>query len=500
MIRLYDTARRAKIDFVPHDPAQVGIYVCGPTVYDFCHVGHARCYVAFDIIVRTLREAGLGATYVRNVTDIDDKIINRANELGEDPLALSQRFTDEFHTDMELLGNQAPDVEPKVSEHLAEIIAMIEKLIAAGHAYVLDDGVYFEIGSFEAYGSLSARNLDDLRSGARVDVDTRKRSPLDFALWKATKPDEPAWESPWGPGRPGWHIECSAMSGKYLGETFDLHGGGMDLIFPHHENEIAQSRGCHGGDSFARHWLHNGFINIRTADDVDEKMSKSLGNFFTIREVCKLHEPEALRLFLLGTHYRKPISFEIDRRGGEVSFPNLEEAERRLAYFYRTLARLDDTLSVGKDVEEAGEVLPPLDDFDTRLQAALRDDFNSAQALGLVAELFTLTNKLLDQPKLAPKAVRRRTLQRVRNAVNKIQTLLGLLAADPNVLLERRRDKLSAARGIDAATVEQLIADRVAARQAKDFAAADALRDKLVELGIELMDRPSGTVWAVKEE
>ncbi|MCK5797350.1 MAG: cysteine--tRNA ligase [Deltaproteobacteria bacterium] len=500
MIRLYDTAKRDKVDFHPLEAGKAGIYVCGPTVYDFCHIGHARCYVAFDTIVRTLREAGHETTYVRNITDIDDKIINRGRETGEDPLALSARFAEEFHHDMELLGNAPADVEPKVSDHLSQIVTMVERLIAEGHAYEVDGDVYYEVNSLPTYGALSGRNLDDLRAGARVDIDTRKRSPLDFALWKASKPNEPSWDSPWGKGRPGWHIECSAMSGAYLGETFDIHGGGMDLIFPHHENEIAQSQGCYGQGTFARHWLHNGFINIRTSEAEEEKMSKSLDNFFTIREVCRVHEPEALRLFLLGTHYRKPINFEIDQHGDAVSFPGLEEAERRLAYFYRTLSRLDDALAVGKNADETGEIISPLDTFDKRLHAALHDDFNTAAALGQVAELFTATNKLLDQPKAAPKAVRRRSLQRARSFVEMIRKTLGLFQSSPSDFLARRRDKLCEKRGLVPAEIDALITQRKEARTARDFAAADALRDKLVELGVELMDRPQGTDWAVLEE
>ncbi len=495
MIRLYDTSKRDKIDFQPREAGRVGIYVCGPTVYDDAHIGHARCYVAYDAIVRTLRGAGYDTTYVRNITDVDDKIIKRGNELGEDPLALSSRYTDAFHRDMRALGNVEPDIEPKVSEHLDQIVTMIEQLIERGHAYAVDGDVYYEVSSLPSYGGLSGRNLEDLRAGERVEVDERKRNPFDFALWKSAKEGEPSWDSPWGPGRPGWHIECSAMSAEHLGETFDIHGGGMDLIFPHHENEIAQSHGCYGVGTFARHWLHNGFINL-----TGEKMSKSLGNCFTIREVCERHEPEALRLFLMGTHYRKPLNFEIVRGADDVvSFPSLEEAERRMAYFYRTLARLSDTLAVGKAADDDGEVVDGIAGFAERLDAAMRDDFNTAAALGHVAELFTTTNKLLDQPKSAPKAVRRRSLQRTAAAAEKIREALGLLFNNPATYLERRRAKLCSQRGIDPAQVAQLIEERTEARANRDFAKADELRDKLVALDIELMDRPHGTDWAVLE-
>jgi cysteinyl-tRNA synthetase len=499
-IRFYDTARRKKVDLIPRTPGRVGIYVCGPTVYDQCHIGHARSVIAFDIVVRYLRHVGLDVTYVRNITDIDDKIINRANELGEEPLGLSARFTEAFHRDMDALGNLRPDVEPKVSEHLDEILQMIERLVSTSHAYPVDGDVYFAVEKFARYGELSARNLEELQAGARVEVDERKRSPLDFALWKAAKPGEPAWDSPWGPGRPGWHIECSAMSRRYLGDVFDLHGGGMDLIFPHHENEIAQSRACCGEHAFAQHWLHNGFVNIRTSAGEDEKMSKSLGNFFTIHEVCERHEAEALRFFLLGTHYRKPVNFEIDRVGDEVRFPGLEEAERRLAYSYRTVARLRDALSVGKPAADEGEVIAPVDSYAERFHAAMRDDFNTAAALGYFSELLPLANKLLDQPKSAPKATRRRTLQRIAQASEEVVAVLGLLAEAPEAFLQRRRDKLCQLRGIDPALVAQRLTERADARASKDFARADAIRDELTQLGVEAMDRPDGTTsWTVRE-
>jgi cysteinyl-tRNA synthetase len=500
MIRLYDTAQREKVPLQPLEQEKLGIYVCGPTVYDMCHVGHARCYVAFDVVVRHLRHRGYQVTYVRNVTDVDDKIIARATELSEDPIALAARYTREFHTDMELLGNRSPDVEPRVSDHIPEVIGLIQRIIDNGCGYVVDGDVYFEVGRFDAYGGLSRRNLDELRSGARVEVDQRKRSPLDFALWKAAKPGEPTWDSPWGPGRPGWHIECSAMSSRYLGPVFDIHGGGMDLIFPHHENEIAQSRSVTGGDSFARLWLHNGFINVRTPGDEEEKMSKSLGNFFTIREVTRHHHPEALRLYLLGTHYRKPLTFEVDRSGDDgVRFVSLEDAERRLTYTYTTLGRLREALAVGK-TPGPGEVLEPAADFAERFCAALDDDFNTAAALGLSSELLTLANKLLDQPRSAPKDVRRRTLQAVLQGLELVGEVLGVFGQDPAGFLAHRRQQLCQARGIDPAAVERGIQQRTAARKARDFARADQLRDELTAMGVELMDGPAGTTWRVSED
>jgi cysteinyl-tRNA synthetase len=499
LIRFYDTARREKVELSPLVAGKVGIYVCGPTVYDMCHVGHARCYVAFDVIVRHLRARGHEVTYVRNVTDVDDKIIRRAAELSEDPLRLSARFADEFHTDMAALGNVEPDVEPKVSQHIPEIVSLIERILASGCAYAVGGDIYFEVDRFAGYGALSRRNLDELRSGARVEVDARKRKPLDFALWKEAKPGEPSWESPWGRGRPGWHIECSAMSSRYLGPSFDLHGGGMDLIFPHHENELAQSQAAHGVGSFARGWMHNGFINVHTADNTEEKMSKSLGNFFTIRQVCAVHEPEALRLFLLGTHYRSPISFEIDATTeGRPSFVSLEDAERRLAYAYTTLSRVAAALATGKPAAP-GKVAAPADDFLERFGAALDDDFNTAAAIGHTSELLTLANKLLDQPKAEAKDVRRRTLEAVRDALAAVSRTLGVFGQDPEAFLLRRRRKLSAARGVVAEEVERQIVERTAARQAKDFARADGIRQALAGQGVELMDGPTGTTWRITE-
>lgn len=499
MIRLYDTSQRQKTELQAYAEGKLGVYVCGPTVYDMCHVGHARCYVAFDVVIRHLRARGFDVNYVRNLTDVDDKIIKRAADNDEDPLALSARCVDAFHVDMAALGNLEPDIEPKVSEHIEEIVGLIERILEAGHAYQVEGDVFFSVDSFPAYGGLSRRNLDELRAGERVEVDERKRNPFDFALWKQVKPGEPSWPSPWGKGRPGWHIECSAMSSRYLGERFEIHGGGMDLIFPHHENEMAQSRSVFGAQTFARHWMHNGFINVRTAEDEEKKMSKSEGNFFTIQEVIKQHEPEALRLFLLGTHYRNPITFEVEAaEGGGTRYVSLEDAERRLAYTYSTLSRLEGALAQGKD-PGAGEVLAPAADFAERFDAALDDDFNTAAALGLSSELLTLANKLLDQPKSASKPVRRRTLQAIRSSLDHVRRALGIFGQAPQAFLERRRSKLCASRGIDAGEVTRSIARRTEARKQKDFAGADAIRDELARAGVELMDAPGGTSWRVTE-
>jgi cysteinyl-tRNA synthetase len=492
-MRIYDTLSRSKVELVPRVAGQLGMYVCGPTVYDLSHVGHARVYVAFDVIVRHLRTRGYQVTYVRNLTDVDDKIIRRAAERGEEPRALAARYIAEYQQDMTALGCQPPDVEPKVTEHLPEIIALIETLIARGMAYQADGDVYYDTEKFADYGRLSGQPLAELQAGARVDVDERKRSPLDFALWKAAKPGEPAWDSPFGPGRPGWHIECSAMSLRYLGESFDLHGGGKDLVFPHHENEIAQSQGANGPGTFARHWLHNGFVNFN-----QEKMSKSLGNFFTIRQVLEHVDPEALRLFLLSVHYRSPINFEVTEKDGRPRFPGLEEAWAKLDYFYRTLERLGDALAQGKPAG-AGAVVAPADTWLAAFQAALDDDFNTAVALAELQAAFALANKLLDDPKSAPKDVRRRTLERLHEDLAAAARTLGLLAQPPAAFLARRRARLCELRGVDATAVEEQLTARTAARQAKDFARADEIRTGLLARGIEIMDTPRGTTWRITD-
>ena len=334
--RLYNTLTRSKEPLRTRDPGRVAMYVCGPTVYDDAHLGHARAYVAFDVLFRFLRWAGFQVVYVRNYTDVDDKVIRRAAEAGTTPNELAERYIERYREDMARLRVLEPDVTPRVTDHMPEIIGLVQALVDRGHAYVLEDGVYFSVRSYNGYGRLSGRQLDDLKAGARVDVDDKKQDPMDFALWKLAKPGEPAWDSPWGAGRPGWNIECSAMSRKYLGDGFDIHGGGMDLVFPHHENEIAQSV-CATGTEFVRLWMHNGFVNINK-----EKMSKSLGNFFTIRQAAELVEAEAIRLYLLGTHYRGPVQFEVDlaEDGSLRGFPGLAEAERRLAYGYDVARRL----------------------------------------------------------------------------------------------------------------------------------------------------------------
>ncbi len=482
-LRIYNTLTREKETFTPLSAGKVGMYVCGPTVYDMSHTGHARVYVAFDVVARYLRSSGFDVTYVRNYTDVDDKIIKRANETGVSARELSERFIREFQLDMEALGVESPSVEPKVSDHVPEIVALIERIIARDAAYVSAGDVYFAVRKFDRYTQLSGRNLDEMEAGARVEPGEQKRDPLDFALWKAAKPGEPSWESPWGKGRPGWHIECSAMSAKYLGETFDVHAGGMDLIFPHHTNEIAQSEAA-SGKRFVRYWMHNGFVNIN-----QEKMSKSLGNFFTIRQLREKYDPEAIRYFLLGTHYRNPINF---------SDAALQDAEKRVEYQYETLQKADERLrtssapSSGPFVanDEVEKVVP-------QFREAMDDDFNTAEALGRLSGPLALIQQLVDKPPTKDKAAVERTLRRLVADVRRIGGILGVMQGDPAAYLARRRERACRERKIDPVQVESRIADRAEARKAKDFAKADQIRQDLAAMGVQIMDTPAGTTWKV---
>ncbi len=488
-LRIYDTRVGKKIPFEPLVPGKVGIYSCGITVYDRCHVGHARMMVAFDVIVRHLRGSGYAVHFVRNVTDVDDKIIKKAQAEGRSPADVARHYTELMDADLRALDVRPADSEPRATEHIAEVIEIIERLEKRGLAYAAGGDVYFAVTGFARYGQLSGQSIDDLRSGARIEIDEQKKSPLDFALWKAAKPGEPAWPSPWGPGRPGWHIECSAMAHRYLGEPFDIHGGGADLIFPHHENEIAQSEGAFGDGHFARHWLHSGMINLGA-----DKMSKSLGNVVAIRDVGETHDLEALRLHLIGVHYRSPLAFTVTREAnGSARYPEIDEAEGRLAYFYRTLERL--AAAPGED--DGGPVVSPADRTLAAFREAMDDDFNTAAAVGHLYEAFVLANKLLDEPQAAAKDVRRRTLVRLRRDLAKCGETLGIFQREPAAFLTAYRGRLCVRRGIDAAAVETRILERAAARAAKDFARADQIRKDLQTSGVELMDTPAGTTWRV---
>ncbi|XXF75859.1 cysteine--tRNA ligase [Myxococcaceae bacterium GXIMD 01537] len=479
-IKLFNTLTMQKELLEPEVPGKVRVYVCGPTVYSYVHIGNARTFTSFDVVVRYLRYRGYDVTYVRNYTDVDDKIIKAAHETGEEPVALAARFVEAFREDAQALHMKEPDVSPRVSGHIPEIIALIQKLVDKGVAYESQGDVYFAVSRYPEYAKLSKRNLDDLRAGERVQPCEQKREPLDFALWKAAKPGEPSWESPWGAGRPGWHIECSAMSEKYLGESFDIHGGGLDLIFPHHENEIAQSEAA-SGKQFAKYWMHCGFLDMEGA-----KMSKSLGNVVRLRDALGRVDPEALRFFFLSTHYRHPLGF---------SDKALADAELRMEYFYETLRKVDERLA-GKDFG-AGSVHGEPGRFLQEFEAAMDDDFNFAGAVGALSGLFAQLNELTDKPPVKDKALVGRTLRALRDIVQKVSGVLGLFEDDPGQWLLRRRERAVKERGIDAAEVERLVQARTDARKAKDFAEGDRLRAELKARGIDIMDTPGGTVWKV---
>ena len=493
-LRLYDTRLGHKVAFEPIVPGKVGMYACGITVYDLCHVGHARMLVAWDVIARYLRSCGHAVTYVRNITDVDDKIIRKANAEGKTALEVAEHFTKLMHEDMAALGLAPADHEPRATEHIAEVVDITRRLEQKELAYAAGGDVYFHVEGFAGYGRLSGQHIDDLKAGVRIEVDEHKRSPLDFALWKGAKPGEPSWPSPWGEGRPGWHIECSAMAHRYLGEPFDIHGGGADLIFPHHTNEIAQSEGAFGDGQFARHWIHSGMVNFG-----GEKMSKSLGNVVNIRKVAATHDLEALRLLFVSNHYRSPVGFTIGKdASGADTFPDLDLAEERLEYFYRALERLDQSgVESVAEADLAGEVVPPADRTLAAFREAMDDDFNTAAAVGHLYDSFVLANKLLDEPKSAPKDVRRRTLARLRRDLAACGETLGIFRRPPREFLLARRARRCARLGIDPAWVEAQIAARAAARAAKDFARADEIRKALKEARVDLMDTPAGTTWRV---
>jgi len=455
MLKIYNTLVRDKQTFVPIVPGRVRMYVCGMTVYDYCHLGHARVMVVFDAVVRWLRASGYDVTYVRNITDIDDKIIKRAAENGESIEALTRRFTEAMHEDADALGVSRPDHEPRATEHISGMIRMIGTLVQKGLAYAAPNGdVYYSVHHFAGYGKLSGKSLDDLRAGARVEVGEAKREPLDFVLWKAAKPGEPQWDSPWGPGRPGWHIECSAMSETLLGEHFDIHGGGQDLQFPHHENEIAQSEGAHD-HPFVNVWMHNGFVRVD-----EEKMSKSLGNFFTVREVLEKFAPEVVRFFILNAHYRGPLNY---------SDHHLADAKRELTGLYLAL----------KYVTPASLEIDWNEPRAKRFKEAMDDDFNTREAIAVLHEVATELNRSRSSEDAA--------------LLKALGGVLGLLQQPP-------RDFLQGAVGgklreFSDALIRQQIEDRNTARRAKNFAEADRIRQELADAGIVLEDTPLGTTW-----
>jgi len=483
-LTIYNTLTGKKEPFEPLEPNAIRMYKCGITAYDFSHIGHARSEVVFDVVYRYLRYKKFAVTYVRNFTDIDDKIINRANELGISTTELSERFIDEYHRDMDALGLRRPDHEPKATESIQWMIDIITKLEEKGYAYQAGGDVMFSVKKFQGYGKLSGRNLDDLVAGARVDVDEKKQDPLDFVLWKGAKPGEPSWDSPWGPGRPGWHIECSAMSSGILGETIDIHGGGKDLVFPHHENEIAQSEAA-SGKPFVRYWMHNGFVNRD-----QEKMSKSLGNFMTIRDILERYHPEVLRFFLISSHYRSPIDF---------SDKNLHDAQEALDRLY---AMKDRVLSViSSDGSDGGDIPQELMDasvkFIEEFIESMDDDFNTARALGRLFDLAHVLNRILDElPNPGPPA--RDELKAAWERITPVLDVFGILDTDPARYFDEVKGLKLSDRDIDPDEIERLIAERTEARANKDFAAADRIRDELAERGIILEDGPDGTTWKAK--
>ncbi len=436
------------------------MYVCGMTVYDFCHIGHARVLVVFDMIARHLRSIGFNVLYVRNITDIDDKIISRANENNESIADLTERFITAMNEDSNALDVLPPDLEPKATQHMDQIVEMISKLIEKKHAYIGNNNdVYFNVSSFDSYGSLSGKNTGELRAGERVEVQEEKDDPLDFVLWKAAKPGEPGWPSPWGEGRPGWHIECSAMSTHCLGNHFDIHGGGQDLQFPHHENEIAQSV-CSTGEAFANVWIHNGFVRID-----EEKMSKSLGNFFTVREVLKKYQPEVIRFFILSSHYRSPLNYSID---------NLEEARSALSRLYTALRDSVDSSQGTPDQKY-------IDEFNIYMN----DDFNTPKAISLLHELAREINRSADKSS-------NETSELTATLIH-LGNVLGLLQGDPQSFLQAKTNDSET--GLDADEIENLIQDRNTARAEKDFVRADQIRDQLLKMNISLEDTAEGTIW-----
>jgi len=452
MLSIHNSLTRAEEAFVPLRPGRVRMYVCGMTVYDLCHLGHARVFVVFDMVVRWLRASGYQVDYVRNITDIDDKIIRRAQENGETPAALTARYIAAMHEDERALGVLAPDHEPRATEYVAQMLAMIAQLEANGLAYPAPNGdVYYSVRGFADYGRLSGKSLDELRAGERVEVDPHKRDPMDFVLWKAAKPGEPAWESPWGPGRPGWHIECSAMSAELLGKHFDIHGGGQDLQFPHHENEIAQSEGAHRC-KFVNYWMHNGFVRVD-----NEKMSKSLGNFFTIREVLQKYDAEVVRFFILRAHYRSPLNY---------SDTHLDDARGALTRLYTAL----------KGVPEGAREVDWEHADAARFRAAMDDDFNTPEALAVLFDLAGAAN---------------RGDSAAATRLRGLGATLGLLQRDAAAFLKAGAGDAAMAES----EIEELITARQAARKAKNFAESDRIRDQLIAAGIVLEDGPAGTTW-----
>ncbi len=483
-LKLYNSAGQKKEVFKPLKVGEIGIYVCGVTVYDLCHIGHARSAIVFDVLVRYLRARGFKVTYVRNFTDVDDKIIDRSKKTGEDAITLAERYITAFHEDMLALGVLDADVEPRATEHIDDIIDMIRRLVEKGFAYIADTNVYFSVESFDSYGQLSGRRLEEMVAGARIAVDEKKNHPMDFILWKGAKPGEPKWKSPWGEGRPGWHIECSAMSCRYLGENFDIHGGGLDLIFPHHENERAQAMAANDVN-FANYWVHNGFLTVES-----EKMSKSLGNFITIKDALQLYHPQELRLFLLSKQYRSPLDF---------SRSALVEARSGLMRIYRTLQRLEEIIGPCES-NSKGIITPFLtqldeDDLKGHFINVMDDDLNTAEGLGLIFDKVRDINRLIDSS-VQGKDIKSRLIK-ARSDLLDCGKVLGLLEGEPSKFFQ---EIIKAPSEIDTEEIERMIQERDEARRIKDWARADAIREELSGKGIILEDGPKGTSWRFRIE
>ena len=491
-IKIYNTLTNRKEKLKPLKDDRIGMYVCGITAYDFCHIGHARSAVIFDLIYRYLKFRDYKVTYVRNYTDIDDKIINRAKSESIDYREISERYIKEFDRDMDELKIQVPDVTPRATKNIKEIINIVNLLIEKGYAYNIEGDVYFSVKKFKSYGKLSGKNIEELKSGARIEIDERKKNPLDFALWKKSKDGEPYWDSPWSKGRPGWHIECSAMSQKYLGDTFDIHGGGMDLIFPHHENEIAQSEAA-TGEPFVNYWIHNGFVNID-----QEKMSKSLGNITTIKEILKKYHPEALRLFLLSHHYRSPVDY---------SEKQIEKSEATLDRFYNFLLNMDKIIN---DVKPPTKIVEPHTAKETKVYekvielkekfiSAMDDDFNSAKALGYFLDTMRMVNIYLSEISYSNYNLFTFSLINIaKYNFNSLAKVFGIFDSNPEVYKRKKMDKKLPLLSLNSEEIEALIKEREKARKEKNWDKADAIRSKLTRQNIIIKDTPQGSIWEVR--
>ncbi|MHB8842024.1 MAG: cysteine--tRNA ligase [Candidatus Aquicultor sp.] len=498
-LKVYNTMSRKKEEFIPRDGGKVGMYVCGPTVYNYIHIGNGRTYLSFDIIYRYLKYKGYDVTYVRNLTDVDDKIINKAKEEGVAPSEVAERYSEAFAEDTANMGLARPTIIPKATEHIKEMIEIIEGLIEKGLAYVIDGDVYYEIAKFPEYGKLAHRDLEDMRAGERVEVDPRKHHPMDFAVWKSAKPGEPSWDSPWGKGRPGWHIECSAMSLKYLGVTFDIHGGGRDLIFPHHENEVAQTEGFTGKD-FVKYWLHGGMVNIG-----DEKMAKSLGNIILVRDLLKEYDRNVLRLLALGTQYRSPINFGTDK---------LKEAEAAYERFLNVRRRIGDALGamtvtrVPEKVEQADRLEGAIAEAKKKFIESMDDDFNTAAALAAMFDLVKETNTFIEaygEMSMHAQDILKKADAMLLELSGALGLALALPGAEevgeklPDAIFDLAGDVLGStdSKG-KVELVDEILERRNTARKEKDFATADKIRNGLTQMGIEIEDTPLGSRWKLK--